>query len=99
MTQLTIDLQEGFDQDRVIVRVNGAEVCVKDEVTTRRVLGLAESCEAEVRGAEATVEVELPHRDLRASASLHLDGPMWLGVRVEDDRVELKPSDEPFAYL
>lgn len=99
MAQLTIDLQEGFRQDAVIVRVNGAEVCVKDQVTTRGVIGLAESCEVEVPGGEATVEVELPNRDLRDSTSLHLDGPVWLGVSVKDGRVVLEPSSEPFAYL
>jgi hypothetical protein len=96
---LHVALQEGFTHDRVMVKVNGAEVANRPEVTTRNQIGFAESVEFEVPEGEATVEVEVPARRLTATVRCAVDEKMYVGVSIENDRLELRTQREAFGYL
>ena len=67
MSALTIDLQDGFSADRVVILVNGREVAARSGVTTKRVIGLAETLSVEVPDGPVRVEIVLPGRGLRDS--------------------------------
>ncbi|MEV0379422.1 hypothetical protein [Nonomuraea sp. NPDC050643] len=73
MTSARIDFTEGFDNDEIIVRVNGEIAFHGRNVTTSPLIGLAESVELTLPGEHAEAEIELPGRgaatrlDLRAS--------------------------------
>jgi hypothetical protein len=96
---LHVALQEGFTADRVVVKVNGAEVANRPEVTTRNQIGFAEAVEFEVPEGEAKVEVEVPDRRLTATVRCDVDEKTYVGVSIEHDRLEMRTQREAFGYL
>lgn len=98
MVKLGIDLQDGFDGDEVIVTVNGSELLHQMGVSTKGILGLADSSELEVEDGPLTVEIEIPNRGI--AERLNLDGTSiaYLGVSVADDKLRTFVAREPFGY-
>ena len=99
MPTLTIDLQTGFSSDQVILRVDGAEVLKKSEVTTDLAISLAESCQTEVEGNSVDVEVLVPSRGLQGAVKLDVARTPYLGVSIVEGRLELKPSETMLLYF
>jgi RNase P/RNase MRP subunit p29 len=96
---LHVALQEGFTQDRVLVKVDGAEVANRPEVTTRNQIGFAEAVEVEVPMGETTVEVDVPGRQLIGTVQVAVEGKTYIGVSIEKGRLELRSQREAFGYL
>lgn len=80
MTKLRVDLQDGFQEDTVILAVNGQEVFREPGVTTKTQLGVARYFETEVAPGPTTVTVSLPERGLLQTFELDVAGPTYLGV-------------------
>lgn len=99
MPKLTIDLQTGFSNDQVILRVAGAEVLKKSEVTTNLAISLAESCQTEVKGTSVDVEVLVPSRKLKGAVKLDVARTPYLGISVVEGRLELNPSETMLLYF
>ncbi len=100
MPTLTIDLQDVFKRDRVIVRLGGQQVWSSNDVTTDMSCSLADRVELEVRDRPTTVEVALPSRGLSGRIDVDVASTPFLGVQLTefgDIRFEL--SDEPFDYF
>jgi hypothetical protein len=95
MPRLSIDLQEGFSGDDVIVRVNGEEVARQSGVRTKQTLGLAHSLAIAVPDGPVRVEVDVPTRGLRGSTDVR---HAQLGVSLADVGVRFVQSDEEFGY-
>ena len=95
MPRLTIDLQEGFSGDEVIVRVNGREVERRLGVRTKRVLGLAQSVAIDVPDGAVNLEVDVPTRGVRATTDVRHP---QLGVSLEGNGIQFVQSDEEFGY-
>lgn len=99
MHQLGIELQEGFDDDTVIVLVNGAEVFHEEHVKTRMQIGRAGSTSVTLAEGVAQLEVRLPRTGSSASFKVPLKGPAWLGVSLDAARVpQFQLSLTPFGY-
>ena len=94
---LTIALQEGFDDDHVVVRSAGDVVADLPAVTTDVRIGLAQEVEVEVVDWPVAVEVTLPDRGLHGAASA--DDGQAIGVSVVGEGVVLRVSEGPFGYL
>jgi len=62
MAVLSVALEDGFEDDTVVVEVNGRQVFERDGVSTRTQIGLAESFEVTVDEDEAVVEVRVSSR-------------------------------------
>jgi hypothetical protein len=99
MPILHVALQEGFAADRVVIQINGAEVASRPAVTTRNQIGFAESVEVEVPAGTAAVRVNVPTQSLSSSAQVEVVGTTYVGVSVQDGRLNLKQQREPFGYL
>src|SRR5437763_685119 len=99
MHPLTIDLQTGFSNDQVILRVAGKEVLRKSDVTTNLAISLAESCRTEVETSPAEVEILVPSRKLRGEVQLDVTKTPYLGVSIAEGRLELKPSETMLFYF
>lgn len=82
---LQIALQDGFENDTVVIRVDGSEVFRRDGVTTRTQLSLAESIEVEPEQATARVEVRLPDRDAGETVEVDLEACNFLGISIAPD--------------
>lgn len=102
MSNLQIDLQEGFDGEPVVIRVNGTEV-FRGEVSTRLQIGLAEQIKVNVPAGQVDVIVELPQRAVSASTNVSIPDVKYIGVSVEDDREDSKllfrATGEFFRYM
>ena len=98
MTAIRIALQDGFDGDTVVVKVNGKEVFKQENVNTKRQIGKAASFEVEVAEGSANVEVSLPLKNLSETIACKVSGEVYLGVSVAEDKIEHRVSSEPFRY-
>ena len=98
MTAFRIALQDGFEGDTVVVKVNGKEVFKQENVKTKRQIGKAASVEVEVEEGSANVEISLPLKNLSETIAVKVSGEVYLGVSVVENKVEHKVSSEPFRY-
>lgn len=100
MQTLHIELQEGFQDDRVVARLNGVEVLSLDHVTTRMQTGFAAAGSIEAADGKAVLEVSLPASGQRASTEINLKQAVWAGVTLGPDKaIQFRISHEPFGYV
>lgn len=97
---LHVALQEGFSDDTVVIRLDGAEVFRKPHVHTRLQIGLADSFETDVPDAPVRLEVFVPSKELAAATEVRSQGTMYVGVSVEPGGgLSFRTSTEPFGYV
>ena len=98
MAIVEIHLQEGFQDDEVVVLMDGREVFSGPSVTSQALLGLAEtiSLETDTEGHEITVE--LPRLGISGNTSVPASERSYVGVTKMDDHLELIVTGEPFGY-
>jgi hypothetical protein len=98
MTTLRIDLQDRFAGDEVRIAVDGRQVFHKRGVTTKLLLGLADSVQVPVAGKVAVVEIAVPSRKLSRTERVGMKGDTFLGVSLSDRGIDVIVSDKPFGY-
>ena len=96
---LTIDLQEGFANDTVIITVEGREILHQTDLTTDYSIGLAHSMQVEVAEGQFQLDVSVPSRQLSRTISLDISTPVYLGLSLSESAIEYQASDEPFIYF
>lgn len=99
MANLHIALQEGFDNEAVVIRVNGKDVFNKQDVRTRLQIGLADSFEVEVEDGPATVEILLPEKNLTKEIQTLVPQEPHLGVSLVAGEIKHRASETPFGYV
>jgi hypothetical protein len=92
-----IDLQEGFEDDDVVIRIGEEEVFRKEGVTTLPQIGRADGIEIPIGDGPVIVDVELPKRGVQASFSVPAPD-MHLGISIEDGELMHEISKTPFRY-
>lgn len=98
MPTIRIALQDGFEGDTVVIKVNGKEVFNQESVKTKRQIGKAAAFEFEVDEGPTSVEVSLPLRNLSETIALKVSGEVYLGISVIENRIEHRVSSDPFRY-
>ena len=98
MSSIRIALQDGFEDDSVVVKVNGKEVFKQESIKTKRQIGKAASFEVEVEEGSVNVEVSLPLKNLSDIIAVKVSDKVFLGVSVVENKIEHKVSSEPFRY-
>jgi hypothetical protein len=99
MPVLRVDLQEGFDNDTAVVRVDGREAWRKAGIKTRPPVGVAESFEVECAANKAHIEVDVPTRKQSGSLEMDVVEHPYLGVSLGPDRLKFERSRELFRYM
>jgi hypothetical protein len=100
MPLIHIDLQDGFTNDTVIVRVNGSEVFSKANVKTRFQIGVATSFEVDVAAGMVAIQVALPLKNVSESFELQVARTTYVGISTTaEGRVDYRLSEEPFTYM
>ena len=98
MSILCVHLQEGFDGDLVIIRMNGAEWARRPYVLTQPLLGYAEFVDLpKLTEADIRLDVSLPNRGLDQSATVSGAGDTFIAANVEDGRLQLSIRNQPYA--
>ena len=98
LLQLAVALEEGFEEDLVVVRVDGEEVLRRQGVTTDVRIGRAHAFDVRVERLPATVEVELPDRGISGRTTLEAETSTHLSVSVVDGAVRFERPDR-FRYM
>lgn len=80
MVRVTIDLQEGFMGDTIVIRQNGKEVFSCEDVTTRLQIGLADRIEIQTQENSTVVEIELPLKKLSFTKEVQTEKNIFIGV-------------------
>jgi hypothetical protein len=92
---MRVDLQDGFNNDRVELYANGVKVFAEEGVTTRRQLGFALSSEIDVPPGTFELELRIPSRKL--SKTISVDTPN-LGISIRNGEIEIITSGKRFGY-
>ena len=101
MFTLGIDLQDGFVDAQVSIRINDEEVFEKQSVQTRLLTGLADGLETQVGGGQVVIEVVVQidaDGELHETILLTVSRDTYLGISVTRDGIETIVRYEPFGY-
>lgn len=100
MPLLHIALQEGFQDDTVIVRVNGQDVFHKPGVRTKLQIGRATAFDLDVEEGLARIEVIVPEKGLAGTTSVEISRPAYIGISLSaENSVTFQRSERPFGYV
>lgn len=99
MALLHVAMQEGFEDENVVIRVAGKEAFRKDNVRTKLQIGFADSFEMNVEEGPVTIEIDLPSKSLSKSIELQVQNAVYLSVSIIAGKIEYKISPEPFGYV
>ena len=99
MALLHVAMQEGFEDENVVIRVAGKEAFRKDNVRTKLQIGFADSFEMNVEEGPVTIEIDLPSKSLSKSIELQVQNAVYLSVSIIAGKIEYKISLEPFGYV
>ena len=90
--------RDGFENDQVVVIMDGREVFSSEAVTTNRLLGIAETITLTTDTDGHEVTVELPKRGLSGHTSVPAAERCYVGASLQGGAVEMIVSPEPFGY-
>jgi hypothetical protein len=96
---VTVDLQEGFEEDSVEVWLGGECRWRGDSVTTNLVISLAASVPLDVEPGEHELRVTVPSRRLDTTLRVDVVGDVSLAANVEEGRLRLERLRERPYYL
>ena len=100
MVEVTVDLQDGFKNDTVVISAQGHELLREEAVTTRFQIGKAKSLQLAMPAGEVTLNVEVPTKDARTSVPIDTSKPVFVGVSLTTEgRLEVKIQERPFGYM
>ena len=68
--QINVALQDGFDSDDVVIRIDGTEAYRGEQLTTRTQISHAGDTQLEVPDAPFTLEVDVPTRGIHETFQL-----------------------------
>lgn len=97
---LHVDLQDGFQGEAVVVRIDGREVFSSESVSTDFRIGLAESFEVKGLSGAIEFEVHLPAQAVTERLRVDIEKTPYIGVSVtQEGRVQVRVGAEPFGYV
>ena len=97
---LTIEFQEGFQNDTLVLRIAGIETMRHEHVTTRLQTGYAAATSATVAAGRVVLDVDLPATKASGQVVLDVQAPIWVGVNLDAGPVlRFKVSASPFGYV
>ena len=95
---LTIALQDGFENDSVVVRVDGELVIEETGVRTDQRIGLAYAIDVPLPDRPVVIDVQVPTQSLRASHELSPATATSVGISLLDNEIAFRSSPTPFGY-
>jgi hypothetical protein len=96
---LTIDLQDGYDNDEVVILINGEERYRNGSLRTDYAIGLAQSIQLGVPEGALQLRVNIPTRKLIADRPLDIAADVFVGVSLLNDAISFRVSEERFSYF
>jgi hypothetical protein len=102
--QLFIDIQEGFEDDTVTIKINGKEVYKKNHIKTSLRKGPTDTYNQPVQEGPVTVEVSIPTKNLQDKITITAKDKTYLGISITNDpnqrkKIRFITLPEPFGYF
>ncbi|WP_114953226.1 hypothetical protein [Sphingosinicella terrae] len=99
MTRLKLALEEGFQDDYVVVLADGRMIAEETDVTTRYQISLARLVEIDLPPGTTEIEIRLPEKGLAGAIETDGSVPGTLRVSLGRDGRELAfVRDEPLRF-
>ncbi len=98
MARLSISLEEGFDNDTVVVSVNGTEHYRRGGVSTKLQVGLADLFEVDAENGPVTIDVNLPVKRVSGRHEVDASSDLYVGVSVGGSGLRFRHSSQTFGY-
>jgi len=98
MPTVSIALEDGFQDDHVVIMVDGRVVFDDARVSTMTQVGLASLASAETDRDQSRVAVSLPERGIEAAADLDLRQGPNVRVSLVGDQLDIRAGDLPLHY-
>ncbi len=96
---LQIDLQDGFQNDTVIITAGSRRVYEKSGVTTDLTISRADGFEIEVT-EPVTISVRIPARQAAAAEAVNPAETPFVAISVQSDgSIRFQKSMSPFLYM
>jgi hypothetical protein len=100
MSAITLDLQDGFFEDLVVITAEGRELARVEGVSTRFQIGLARSLRLDVPSHPTELLIAVPTKDASVTVTVDPRAASHVGVsRSTEGELEVKVAPEPFGYL
>ena len=97
---LYLALQDGFNNDSVLITVNGKQRYHKSGITSNRVISLADSVDIPMESDTAVISVEVSSKQLIGTLTVQVTDTPYVAVNIQNgNRVEMILSKESFRYL
>ncbi|NND34627.1 MAG: hypothetical protein HKN76_18720 [Saprospiraceae bacterium] len=96
---LSISLQEGFSNDKVVVHCNDTKVYERSDVTSDIRYGLADSFDIPIEEGLNQIKVTLADKGLSQTFQIQSANIQYVGISLVKGDLALKFSDVPFGYL
>jgi hypothetical protein len=99
MISLEIHLQAMFQDDTVVVHVNGNEVFRQEGVTTDTKRMRASRIETHVPPGEVEIRVDVSTRSISGSQDFRIDQPSYVTVNLTDGHLEFREQPGGVFYI
>jgi hypothetical protein len=96
---MQIHLQDGFNGESVVIRVDGREVFRDPNVASKRLTGTAGHVAVQVASGDATVEIELKNTGLKHKVHVPRADATHLTFFVDQGKLKHAISSEPFGSM
>jgi hypothetical protein len=87
--QIHLALQDGFDNDEVVLRVDGSEAYRGEGVTTRTQISLAADMQLDVPERPFGLEVDVPTRSVRETVQIDPNANPNVTVSLVEGRIDV----------
>jgi hypothetical protein len=98
MTTLTIDFQDGFDDDAIVCKINDVTAFNKNHVKTAKLTGLADSVKLEIEKGKTNLEIAVKNKNMSKSIELDINEELYIGISIVNDSITHILSTQPFGY-
>lgn len=102
---LSIEFQDGFVNDSIILRINENEVLKKNNVSTDLRIGLADnSFNTRLPNGQIKIDILVPSKNLKYYKTIELESDTYIGVSIVNSNtptadIAVRIEKDPFTYL
>ncbi len=96
--KLRIDLQDGFDNDSVVVFLGETEIFRKDKITTDLSISLADNFKVDIKKGKYSLRVEIPTRMVSRSKDYDIQTDLFIGVSLKHQMIDFIDSTKELKY-
>lgn len=100
--RIHIALQEGFNGQTVVARLNDVEIYRKSGLKTRMQIGLADKFEYDAEHPVNELHIEISSADITSDKTIPIESTSYetyIGISIDPDgSISCKTSNEPFRY-